>query len=160
MNDSRCGECTMCCKLIEFASVEGETQIGTAGVKAAGKWCSLCKKGAGCSVFASAERPNACTSFECFWLKSQETEHPLPMSLRPDQIGAVTVIQRKGLEVVVNPTDISNKPWRKPGLLRKMIQAWDEAGLAVSLRCGHYTAAVSRSAIRALNLGGRGKPTA
>lgn len=168
MNDSSCGTCTLCCKLVPFEATLGELPFGrNDSTKKAGEWCGLCRRdggcnggSGGCTAFGNEQRPNACSTFECFWLKSQETEHPLPLALRPDQIGAVTVIGRTGLDVVVNPALIKSKPWRKPGLLRQMIAAWDAGGIAVTLRCGHYQAAVSKASIHRLNLGGRKPPPA
>ena len=51
-----CGECTMCCKLLDVVAL----------AKPAGTWCPHCAPGRGCGVYDT--RPGECRSFQCGWL--------------------------------------------------------------------------------------------
>lgn len=52
-----CGECSLCCKLLELPNVSK-----------AGQWCPHCMPGSkegGCTIHAN--RPSFCKGFHCFW---------------------------------------------------------------------------------------------
>lgn len=73
MEDRRCGNCTLCCKLV------GVNEL----FKPEGKWCRFCTIGEGCRVYET--RPFSCRGFECEWYM-----HPgLPEDLRPDNCKVV-----------------------------------------------------------------------
>ena len=50
--------------------------------KPAGSWCSHCKPGEGCGIYA--ERPTECRTFKCLWLGLEEAGVATP-ELRPDR---------------------------------------------------------------------------
>jgi hypothetical protein len=51
-----CGSCTMCCKVYDVPMLS----------KPAGKWCTHCKPGNGCSIWET--RPDFCQSFFCRYM--------------------------------------------------------------------------------------------
>lgn len=51
-----CGDCTLCCKVMEIPELQ----------KPRGLWCVHCKAGSGCTVYS--ERPNVCRDFYCAYL--------------------------------------------------------------------------------------------
>jgi hypothetical protein len=51
-----CGTCNLCCKVYSIRELE----------KPAGRWCTHCVRGQGCSIHAS--RPRSCSDFFCSWL--------------------------------------------------------------------------------------------
>ena len=76
---SGCGACTLCCTVMKVTTPEA--------VKPAHETCSHCKTG-GCAIYV--ERPEACASFQCLWLASQQSPQlALPAVLRPDRCGVV-----------------------------------------------------------------------
>lgn len=72
-----CGECSMCCKLMEITELS----------KPAGTWCSHVAKRRGCTIYEA--RPPSCAAFECgylFW--------PVPGEhWRPSKCKMVIVIE-------------------------------------------------------------------
>lgn len=65
--------CTACCKTHPIDPNDGF-------LKKPGIWCTLCKKGGGCTVYGQDSRPPICTTFRCDWLKGEgDVEH------RPDK---------------------------------------------------------------------------
>jgi len=51
-----CGDCTMCCKVLEVNSMnKGQFQ-----------WCPECDIGHGCRIYDN--RPAECANFQCLWL--------------------------------------------------------------------------------------------
>lgn len=58
----KCGECTLCCKLLAVKSIGKET----------GKRCVHQRHGKGCSIYA--ERPTECRIWHCRWLAGFGTE--------------------------------------------------------------------------------------
>lgn len=52
----QCGECSMCCKLMEI------TELG----KPAGAWCAHVRKGNGCAIYG--KHPPSCVAFGCGYL--------------------------------------------------------------------------------------------
>jgi hypothetical protein len=65
-----CGECALCCKLLEVP-----------GIAAAGQWCPHCAPGSkfGCCTIHD-ERPEFCQNWHCFWRAES-----WPDWLRPDR---------------------------------------------------------------------------
>jgi hypothetical protein len=51
-----CGDCAMCCKLLDVNSIE----------KKAGTWCTHCVGQRGCAIYET--RPQECRNFICAWL--------------------------------------------------------------------------------------------
>ena len=68
-----CGACSLCCTLL------GVPDIG----KAPRTRCWNTTVHGGCSVHGP-EKPQACVSFSCVWLESQNRSDSMPRSMRPD----------------------------------------------------------------------------
>jgi hypothetical protein len=84
-----CGSCTLCCKVYNVV------ELG----KAAGKWCSHCKPGRGCTIHDSL--PAECSAFDCLW----KTEAAISMLWKPDQAKMVLTLhpETNNIQVVVDP---------------------------------------------------------
>ena len=91
---SKCGSCTLCCKLIGVKELE----------KPKNEWCEHCNKMEGCSIYDS--RPQGCVDYECLWLQSQDKEDPWPEYLRPDKSKVVvqTTTDGKHMVAFVDPS--------------------------------------------------------
>lgn len=68
----RCGECTLCCKLLPVK--------GLPFVKGAGERCKHQRMGKGCAIYAA--RPASCRLWNCRWLGDPEATRDLR---RPDR---------------------------------------------------------------------------
>ena len=66
-----CGECTLCCKLLE---VNGS---------AIGPYCHQCEVGVGCKIYDS--KPVECSTYQCMWLQMNNVGE----ELRPDKCGII-----------------------------------------------------------------------
>jgi hypothetical protein len=55
-----CGDCTLCCKLLAVKDLGKPRDV----------WCTHCKPGRGCLIYAS--RPRDCTAFNCGYLMSAD----------------------------------------------------------------------------------------
>jgi hypothetical protein len=67
--------------------------------KAAGKWCSHCKPGRGCTIHDKL--PSECAAFNCLW----KTEPTMSMQWKPDQSKMVLTLhpETNNIQVVVDP---------------------------------------------------------
>jgi len=95
-----CGDCTLCCKLIEAP-----------GLSPAGEWCKHCEPGSGCKIHP--DRPDFCKNYHCFW-RAEEW----PDELRPDRC-KVIFESLPGVETILVSVD-SSRPdaWKKKKILR------------------------------------------
>ncbi len=84
-----CGGCTLCCKVYNVV------ELG----KAAGKWCSHCKPGRGCTIHDNL--PSECAVFNCLW----KTMPAMSMQWKPDQSKMVLTVHpvTNIIQVVVDP---------------------------------------------------------
>jgi hypothetical protein len=104
-----CGECTLCCKIMaieEFA-------------KPAGVWCSNCKPGHGCLVYAS--RPFECEAYSCLWL----TDDRFDQRWKPSKSKLVLTASQDGIEIRCDPG--FPDAWRKEPF-RTEIHKWAASG--------------------------------
>lgn len=87
-----CGTCTACCRLLGIKEL----------AKPAGKWCSHCAIGKGCTIYET--RPESCRVYSCMWLSSQSLPegNQWPAALRPDKSKVVFTMQANEQEVVVH----------------------------------------------------------
>jgi uncharacterized protein len=116
-----CGECTLCCKTMPVEEVS----------KPEGKWCTHCKVGKGCGIYAT--RPQPCIDFECFWLQSPP--EAMGDDLRPDRCGVVFTAGMGG-DGVVALCDASRPTiWRNPAVLR-VLRAAAQAGAFAAAKAG------------------------
>lgn len=62
-----CGDCRLCCKVLDIPELE----------KPAGVWCKhACD--AGCAIYKQPERPEVCGTYECAWLTGYFEERHQP----------------------------------------------------------------------------------
>lgn len=122
-----CDGCSLCCRLLAVEEID----------KPACHWCKAVKwsrQGGRCGVYP--ERPDACRTFQCVWLQSQERTpangfplgQVLPPELRPDrchvvfcQGGYVNPEEEPGelrLVLFVDP-DYPNA-WKLPGPMQQI----------------------------------------
>jgi hypothetical protein len=87
--ERECGSCMLCCKVYNVAALG----------KPAGKWCSLCEPGRGCTIHDRL--PSECAAFNCLW----KTMPALPMHWKPDQSKMVLTVhpETNNIQVVVDP---------------------------------------------------------
>jgi len=71
----RCGECTLCCKVLRVDTPELK--------KMSGVWCPDCREGAGCAIYET--RPPICRIWYCGWRLRTD----LPEDWRPDRSGVL-----------------------------------------------------------------------
>lgn len=76
-----CGPCNACCTGALRLKIEGQ-QIDR------GRACHHCTS-EGCNIYA--QRPSVCRAFACGWLTTQSH---LPEFMRPDQSGAIVLLNR------------------------------------------------------------------
>jgi hypothetical protein len=86
MEERICGTCSLCCKLPRIEEL----------AKDAGEWCSHCKPGRGCQIYA--DRPVICRNFACAWL-----DHRIGHGWRPTTSHMVVYQQRANVLVLVDP---------------------------------------------------------
>ena len=68
-----CGECTLCCKLLETHDMPSEI----------GVYCIKCDINKGCKIHN--ERPKECRDYQCMWTQMEN----VPVALRPDKCGII-----------------------------------------------------------------------
>jgi hypothetical protein len=76
MNMSLCGECHVCCLVLDIKKSDGFYKDKPIG--------ELCKYVANnqCSIYEN--KPSVCSKFKCFWLQAAESIKDLPEIWRPD----------------------------------------------------------------------------
>jgi hypothetical protein len=97
-----CGDCTLCCKVMAIEEL----------AKPASLWCSHCKPGRGCLIYAN--RPAECESFSCRWLVDEQL----------DQLWNLTTSE-DGIEIRCDPG--FPDAWRKEPF-RSEIRQWAASG--------------------------------
>jgi hypothetical protein len=96
----KCGNCTMCCLLLQIKETDSRPGI----------YCQHCEPEVGCKIYES--RPEPCKIFECSW-KQMENAH---IDLRPDNCKALfekwtdnvmvgTTIEKNISNLVLNQID-------------------------------------------------------
>ena len=106
-----CGECTLCCKVLEIEAL----------AKPAGSWCPHCKPGRGCLIYPS--RPAECRAFSCLWLINDL----LGQHWKPSKSRIVLTTSEDGIEVRCDPG--FPDAWRKEPF-RSEIHQWAVSGEA------------------------------
>jgi hypothetical protein len=89
-HDRRCGECTLCCKLLPVRELE----------KGANERCKHQRHGQGCRVYHSPALPTSCKLWSCRWLLEQDTAD----LSRPDRSHYVIDVMPDHITIVENAT--------------------------------------------------------
>jgi hypothetical protein len=105
----QCGDCTLCCKVMAIEEL----------AKPAGVWCSHCKPGHGCLIYAG--RPAECQNFSCLWLADDRLDE----RWRPNKSRLVLTTSEDGIEVRCDPG--FPDAWRKEPF-RDQIRQWAISG--------------------------------
>jgi hypothetical protein len=114
-----CGPCTMCCSALEIAEL----------TKPAGPLCVDCRRGGGCSIYAS--RPQVCRDFACEWL----TRRDLSRQLRPDLVGAILMEDADSDEFWAVCAPEKPMAWRHPLVFAHLV-ALAKSGRTVVAKAG------------------------
>jgi len=104
-----CGDCTLCCKVMAIEEL----------AKPASSWCSHCKPGHGCLIYA--DRPAECQTFSCLWLVDDQ----LDPHWKPNKSKLVLTTSEDGIEVRCDPG--FPDAWRKEPF-RSEIREWAVSG--------------------------------
>jgi hypothetical protein len=104
-----CGDCTLCCKVMAIEEL----------AKPASLWCSHCKQGRGCLIYAS--RPAECESFSCRWL----VDDRLAQHWKPNKSKLVLTTSEDGIEIRCDPG--FPDAWRKEPFRSEICQ-WAVSG--------------------------------
>lgn len=116
----RCGECTLCCRVMGVEDYEPEP-------KKPGDLCpDVCSRG--CRRYAT--RPESCRVFACLWVQGG-----LAKWMRPDKIGIVFVPDDTGgRDALLGHVDLRiGDRWLREPLLVDYFRAISERGLVVAL---------------------------
>jgi hypothetical protein len=87
----------MCCKVYNVPEID----------KPAGKWCTHCKPGKGCTIHDAL--PSQCAAFNCLW----RIEKELPPHWKPDQAKMVVSIDPASNYIIVQVDPSSPTAWRR-----------------------------------------------
>ena len=102
-NMQSCGECALCCKLIEIPNLAG-----------VGQWCPHCvpgKRDGCCTIYDN--RPEVCRGWNCFWRAEN-----WPDEFRPDRC-KVIFEALPGVETILISVEPSRPDaWKKKKILR------------------------------------------
>ena len=118
-----CDGCTVCCKVM------GVTELGKPGDTR----CPHCVVAQGCTIYDS--RPKSCRTFECVWLQTQRSAHPMPLALRPDRSRVVIDTTNGGRDIVLNVSRERPDAWRR-GSIAELVTRLRADGFAVFVKCG------------------------
>ena len=105
-----CGECTMCCKLLDVVAL----------AKPAGSWCAHCAPGRGCGIYEG--RPGECRSFRCGWLVDEK----LGEEWRPSRSRIMLVSEAGSNRIAAHVDPARPDAWRRApfhGVLRGWARA-------------------------------------
>lgn len=107
---NNCGDCDLCCKLLETHGVP--SPIGT--------YCQHCDKG--CKIYN--DRPQECREYQCMW--TQMPEQFARIEMRPDNSGII--FDRQDGMVISARVDTD---WTMTGLIHGQINSFVNEGFSV-----------------------------
>ncbi len=108
----QCGDCGLCCKLLAV------DEIG----KPPHQWCTHFAPGTGCTIYD--ERPAACATFKCLWLRQEE----LGEEWKPKRSHFVLYLDAPAKQLVVNVDPAHASAWRQEPFL-STFRNWARRGL-------------------------------
>jgi hypothetical protein len=133
MMKRRCGDCTLCCKLVPVQALK----------KLAGQSCMYQRFGKGCTVYGKREMPSECVMWNCRWLVNDDTGD----LSRPDRVHYVIDIMPDFITVTENDTGIAQniqvvQVWVDPKhpdahrdpALRRYLERRAQEGIAAIIR--------------------------
>jgi uncharacterized protein len=114
-----CGECSMCCKVLDIDELQ----------KPAGPFCPNCIAGGGCKIYA--DRPDVCRDFICLW----KDDRSLSPQMRPDRVGTILMEDDDSQEYRAVCDPDTPLAWRTP-LVFKHLVAMAKSGRVVVAKAG------------------------
>jgi hypothetical protein len=114
-----CGECSLCCSVLEIEELK----------KPAGPPCANCRAGGGCAIYST--RPPVCRDFECVWL----SDRAVPRTLRPDRIGTLFMEAHDADEYRAVCAPERPLAWRQPRVFAHLV-AVAKTGRTVIAKAG------------------------
>jgi len=105
-----CGECTLCCKLLELHEVPSPIET----------YCRHCEPGIGCKIYKI--RPEECRQFQCMWSQMER----VGTELRPDKCHII--FSRAGDDVISARIEKNHKLSK---LVVNQIKVFNKEGFSV-----------------------------
>jgi hypothetical protein len=121
MTDRRCGDCTLCCKVMAVEALG----------KPAGGWCPHCKPRRGCLIYET--RPEECRQYGCLWL----TDARFGEHWKPSRSKLVLTVSEDGIEIRCDggfPNAWRKEPFRNE--IARMAQAGEAEDVTVLVIVG------------------------
>lgn len=137
-----CGECSLCCKLLDIGAAEGFPFE-----KPAGQWCPHCSPGKGCQI-RHTDFPDVCHSYQCAW---KFPRVGLPEEMRPDKVHAIFELDDHlpnfPNDAIVHVTCDYKNPSAQTSLPRLMdyLEEQTERGLSFVVNAGPFGLAISKN---------------
>ena len=117
-----CGECSLCCKLLDVPNLAGS-----------GEWCPHCKPGkGGCSIYDN--RPKECLGFDCFWRAESWPDY-----LRPDRCKVIFEALPGVKTILISIEPSKPDAWKKKNIV-DVIKKLRSKGRPLVLRTKNDTA--------------------
>jgi len=108
-----CGECTLCCKLLELHEIPSKI----------GEWCKYCDKTKGCSIYVG--KPKECDTYKCMWLEMEN----VGVELRPDKSH---IIFNKASDKTI--CAMQDPDYKLDSLVMQQIKEFNKQGYSVVIR--------------------------
>lgn len=125
-----CGDCDLCCRLLEVRSLHKGRNADCRHLHSGGE--------RGCAIYRT--RPRACQGFECLWLESQRRTDGwvMPAEMRPDRshvvMGPPRLPKRDWLTVHVDP--LYPNAWREGKVGEYLRMLVEERGINLVIYAG------------------------
>jgi hypothetical protein len=142
MTERRCGDCTLCCKVMAVEALD----------KPAGRWCSHCKPGRGCLTYET--RPEECRNYSCLWL----TDPWFGEHWKPIRSKLVLTLSADGIEIRCDggfPDAWRKEPYRSE--IARLAQAGEAKDVTVLVIAGQRMTLVTATSEFDLGIVGRGE---
>jgi hypothetical protein len=122
----RCGDCTLCCKVLKIVELN----------KPQGAWCQHCKPGKGCQIYSG--RPHECQRFYCGYLLQEN----LGEEWKPNHSKIIIVTELNGNRISAHVDPQRPDAWKREPFYNQLKQ-WAKAVLPSR---GQVVACVGRHA--------------
>jgi hypothetical protein len=142
MTERRCGDCTLCCKVMAVEALD----------KPAGRWCSHCKPGRGCLTYET--RPEECRNYSCLWL----TDPSFSEHWKPSRSKLVLTLSADGIEIRGDggfPDAWRKEPYRSE--IARLAQAGEAEDVTVLVIAGQRMTLVTATSEFDLGIVGPGE---
>lgn len=114
--DMECGNCTLCCKLLETHDIQSDI----------GVYCKHCDLTEGCTIYSG--RPKECSAYKCAWLQMEN----VGIELRPDN--SHVIFDRIADKTICARQD---SDYELSELVINQIKQFNKQNFSVLLLCGN-----------------------